>query len=367
MTGRCRPGFLIAALLLLLLSGCGEEDAGTPKAQPSSVPPMPQAETSERLGGFPRELFHFERDMFPSADFPKVIKHQDAYWLSDTDEVLGVEVGGIARAYPVSLLQHFHSVNDSFGKQRALVTWCSICSSGRCFDPRFEGRTLTFGFEGIVHGMALLYDRQTNSRWFHLNGECFDGLLEGHVLKPLGICHSTTFGAWKQRHPGTDVMDLPQDLERGYAPRGVWISGDDFVPPMMNKTMAALDPRLPPYDLVLGVVHKGQSIAFPFAGLARVPLAPEIEISGKRVLILFDPVDRAPAAFEAEFEGKPLTLRRVGQGVFEDAGRGIRVDQGGKLLGPSAKGRSLVPMPFVQAEWYGWSALFPETRIWKPE
>ncbi|MFQ6005307.1 MAG: DUF3179 domain-containing (seleno)protein, partial [Woeseia sp.] len=41
-----------------------------------------------------------ERDGIPSLDYPKFVKAGEATFLASTDRVLGIEVNGIARAYP---------------------------------------------------------------------------------------------------------------------------------------------------------------------------------------------------------------------------------------------------------------------------
>jgi len=54
---------------------------------------------------------------------PKFIKVAEADFLDDRDDVLGVTLGGIAKAYPVRILSWHELVNDDFGGEPVLVSW----------------------------------------------------------------------------------------------------------------------------------------------------------------------------------------------------------------------------------------------------
>ena len=99
-----------------------------------------------------------------------------------------------------------------------------ICSSGISFDPVVENVRLTFGFEGVWQGTAVLYDHRTNSLWMHLSGTCFSGPKRGAVLKRSESGRHTTWADWQRSHPQTDVLaeDLALKhghLDKGYFPR----------------------------------------------------------------------------------------------------------------------------------------------------
>lgn len=107
----------LAVALLLLAAGCGGEapapapgpQAGVPGASPPAREPQPG---EPRLGPYARSQFYIERDLFLAADDPRTVPAQDARFLRDDDEVLGLVVGGQARAYPVTMLAYHHVVND---------------------------------------------------------------------------------------------------------------------------------------------------------------------------------------------------------------------------------------------------------------
>ncbi len=64
------------------------------------------------------------RDAIPALDSPKFVTAAEAdRLLGDSDLVLGVEFQGVAKAYPIRILNWHEIVNDQVGQQPALVTW----------------------------------------------------------------------------------------------------------------------------------------------------------------------------------------------------------------------------------------------------
>lgn len=63
------------------------------------------------------------KDGIPSLTNPKFISAPEADFLKESDRVLGVEKGSIAKAYPVRILSWHEAVNDTIGDMEILVTW----------------------------------------------------------------------------------------------------------------------------------------------------------------------------------------------------------------------------------------------------
>jgi hypothetical protein len=69
-----------------------------------------------RSGGPPK-------DGIPALTSPQYVKAQDADYMRDDEQVLGVYLNGVARAYPTRILSWHELVNDSFGGEPVLVSW----------------------------------------------------------------------------------------------------------------------------------------------------------------------------------------------------------------------------------------------------
>ena len=62
------------------------------------------------------------RDAIPPIYDPQFVAASDARW-DDRSLVVGLEINGDARAYPVSFLNRREIVNDHVGRTPVLVTW----------------------------------------------------------------------------------------------------------------------------------------------------------------------------------------------------------------------------------------------------
>src|SRR5688572_28398996 len=74
--------------------------------------------------------------------------------------VIGVEINGQTKAYPIQFIGYHHKVQDSVGGRPVLVTYCTMCRSGRVFDPIIEGAHQTFRLVGARHYNAVIEDEE---------------------------------------------------------------------------------------------------------------------------------------------------------------------------------------------------------------
>ncbi|MGD8307817.1 MAG: DUF3179 domain-containing (seleno)protein [Chromatiales bacterium] len=73
------------------------------------------------------------RDGVPALNRPAFLPADDPHYLEPEDRVLGLENGGLARAYPVKTLNYHEIVNDRSGGDRLVVSYCPLCGTGMAF------------------------------------------------------------------------------------------------------------------------------------------------------------------------------------------------------------------------------------------
>src|SRR5260221_7160055 len=124
--------------------------------------------------------------------------------MRDDDLVLGVVVGGQARAYPWWILKNYHVVNDTIAGVPVAIAFCEQCSGGAAFRRQQKGSTLFLDVAGVYNGTIILKDRETGSLWAPFSGRALEGPLTGQKLDrfPLVFTHWDERSA---RHPDTDV------------------------------------------------------------------------------------------------------------------------------------------------------------------
>lgn len=112
--------------------------------------------------------------------------------------VVGVEHGGVSRAYPVEPVQGAGVVNDEVGGLPVVV---AATESGTlvAYVREVDGETLTVTRESdgvLVAG---------GSRWRLLSGEAVDGPHEGTRLESANTVNQEFFFSWVNFHPETEI------------------------------------------------------------------------------------------------------------------------------------------------------------------
>lgn len=261
------------------------------------------------------------KDGIPALTDPKVVPAEQADGLEPSDRVLGLEMNGQARAYPIKILNWHEVVNDRLGSQPVLVSYCPLCGSGMAFDARVEGQRLSFGVSGKLYNSDVLcYDRKTESLWSQLKMEAVTGRMAGTRLTLLPLEH-TTWADWLSRYPSTSVLSSETGYARDYARdpyRGYEHNSS------LRFPVARQDPRLPAKEWVIGVSVEGRSKAYPFSILATSTLLIYDRIGATELIIEYNPAARSAR-------------------IMDTSGRTV---------------------PAVTAYWFAWAAFHTETEVY---
>jgi hypothetical protein len=103
-------GFLLLALLILP-PAAGEDSPSAFRLRKDPAVKATVDLDEVREGTSAKE----PRDAIPAIRKPEAAKAADATWLADNDRVLGIEVEGEARAYPLRILEAHEVVDDTVG------------------------------------------------------------------------------------------------------------------------------------------------------------------------------------------------------------------------------------------------------------
>lgn len=127
--------------------------------------------------------------------------------------VIGVEKNGFAKAYPVQFIGYHHQVSDSLNGEPIIVTYCTVCRTGRVYEPKVKGNYETFRLVGMDHFNAMFEDETTKSWWRQVNGEAIAGELKGEHLPEI-FSYQTSLGKWLQLYPNSLIMQ-PNEKDSG--------------------------------------------------------------------------------------------------------------------------------------------------------
>jgi hypothetical protein len=267
------------------------------------------------------------RDGIPAINKPHFVSAVDAQaFLKATDRVLGVEIDGVARAYPVRILNYHEIVNDNFDGAGVLISYCPLCGTGMAFRSSADGRDYSFGVSGLLYNSdVLMYDRQTESLWSQILGRALSGSARGTELQSIPVIH-TSWKEWSDMQPLSEVLstqtgylrEYSRDPYPGYADSGrIWFS------------VANRDRRYSTKEWVIGLEVDGQTRAWPFSELDKLWKT-----------------EPHKAYLEDHIRGQRLRI------YYQPESRSVRItDDQGRLLNG------------ISAFWFAWIAFHPDTEV----
>lgn len=129
--------------------------------------------------------------------------------------VIAVVHNGEARAYPIRYLGYHHQVLDTIAGTPILVTYCTVCRTGRVFEPKVNGHAETFRLVGMDHFNAMFEDATTKSWWRQATGEAVAGKLKGSRLPEI-MSTQTTLKTWLSLQPNSLIMQADPAFLKSY-------------------------------------------------------------------------------------------------------------------------------------------------------
>ncbi len=148
---------------------------------------------------------------------PKVlaVKNLGENLVENNRLVIGVTHEGQAKAYPIQYLGYHHQVRDTLGNKPVMVTYCTVCRTGRVYEPIVNGKSEEFRLVGMDHFNAMFEDKTTQSWWQQATGEAVTGTLKGYQL-PEFPSMQTTLSKWIELYPNSLVMQPDKNFQVEY-------------------------------------------------------------------------------------------------------------------------------------------------------
>ena len=171
------------------------------------------------LTGVVAGLFNFKLSADKMFLQPRqvIMRDQTQNELPGSRLVIGVQNNGEAKAYPISFLAYHHQVLDQIGNEPVIVTYCSVCRTGRAYRPMVRGQLETFRLVGMDHFNAMFEDETTHSWWRQVSGEAIVGELKGERLPELETWQ-LSLNQWFSLFPEGLVMQLDSSFSDHYDP-----------------------------------------------------------------------------------------------------------------------------------------------------
>lgn len=298
------------------------------------------------------------KDGIPSIDDPKFAEIQDSLFVSDSDVVIGLEINGDARAYPLFIMVWHEIVNDNVGQVPVAITYCPLCYTNQVFERIVGGNEVEFGTSGkLYNNNLLMYDRLTESYWSQGLGNAVKGEMTGMQLKKIPF-DVITWGDWKKLHPDTLVLTTDTGHLRSYSTDPY---GDYYTDPKIIFPVDYQDNRVHSKEVIIG---------FHEDGIYKAYKQNDIEINkiindniGETSLMLVSQFSQNSRAFDRTVDDKILEFEIV-DGKIVDSKTNTEWDYDGVGVTGPLKGKQLKRMSIEPGFWFAWVAFHPETEIW---
>jgi Protein of unknown function (DUF3179) len=296
------------------------------------------------------------RDGIPSIDSPKFVSAEDA-GLQDSDLVLGLNINGDIRAYPLNILVWHEIVNDEVGGTPVAVTYCPLCFTNQVFHRTIDNQTVEFGTSGKLYNSNLvMYDRTSESLWSQALSQAIVGEHAGKKLEriPFDVAF---WREWKALYPESKVLSQDTGFGRPY---GVDPYGSYYTDPNILFPVSHRDDRLGPKEIVVGLENEGSYRAYPIQQIEDNHIINDEIGDRKIVLMSFYPFMARP--YDRSVDGLVLDFEYDGGKVIDTQTSSIWNFEGEAIEG-EMKGKQLVRLPFDEGFWFEWVAFHPETSL----
>ena len=298
------------------------------------------------------------KDGIPSIDDPKFAEISGSSFVSDSDVVIGLEIDGEARAYPLFILVWHEIVNDKVGGVPVSVTYCPLCYTNQVFERIINGNEVEFGTSGKLYNSNLLmYDRLTESYWSQGLGMAVTGELTGMQLKKIPF-DVITWGDWKKLHPDTLVLTTDTGHLRSYAtdPYGDYYTDPRIIFPIDNQ-----DDRMHPKEIILGFHEDGIYKAYKQNDVEAHKLINDN--IGETPLVLISKFEQNSRAFDRTVNGDVLEFEFIDERILDTRTDSEWNYDGIAISGPM-EGSELTRMSIEPGFWFEWAAFHPDTEVW---
>jgi hypothetical protein len=274
--------------------------------------------------------------------------------------VIGIEINGEARAYPIQLIGYHHQVRDTVGHTPVMVTYCTVCRTGRVYSPFVNGKPETFRLVGMDHFNAMFEDQTTKSWWRQVTGEAIAGPLKGNQLEEIPS-RQASLTSWLRDHPNTTILQPDSNYKEDY---------DDLAGFDKGTVKSHLEKRdsssWKMKSWVVGLKVKGFEKAYDWNDLVKTYFIQDT-LGSEPVLLLLENDTSSFHAFSRILHGQTFFFQQdITTRQLTDTGTHSVWNPDGHCISGPLKDNQLEIVAAYQEFWHSWKQFHPNTTIYKP-
>jgi len=276
-----------------------------------------------------------------------VFRNRAENTLKSSSVILGVEHNGEAKAYPLQFIVYHHQVQDTVGGKPMIITYCSVCRTGRVFEPVVKGMHEKFRLVGMDHFNAMFEDETTKTWWRQVSGEAIAGPLKGESLPEVESVQMT-LAKWFELYPHARVMQADEASIDHYDSLAKFEVGKSESDLTRTDSASWMDK-----SWVVGIEINHESKAYDWNRLKELKIINDA-VGGKPIVLVLSADQQSFAAFE---RASDTLLFAVRGDTLLSAGNAY--DFSGRSL--TDKPENLKPVKAYQEFWHSWRTFHPAT------
>lgn len=272
-----------------------------------------------------------------------------------SDIVIGVVHNGVAKAYPVIYLGYHHKVQDNVNGLPVVVTYCTMCRTGRVYNPVIDGKRESFRLIGARHYNAILEDASTKTWWYQATGVAAVGPQKGKQLQEIPY-QQATLSNWLRRYPASLVLQADKHYLDGYSELKSYdrLQAVDRDSTLINKD------ALVPKSWVLGVKIDGKAKAYNWRHLVSTHVVND-SFNGTNMLVGVEADSLSYHVWNSKLDGTTLHFKPYGDNQLADTETSSVWNWDGTCVSGSNKGKKLAAVQAYQEYWRSWKHFNPAT------
>jgi hypothetical protein len=278
----------------------------------------------------------------------------------DTNQlVIGIFINGEAKAYPIEIIGYHHQVQDAAGGTPVMVTYCTVCRTGRVFSPFIHGHNEKFRLVGMDHFNAMFEDQSTKSWWRQVNGEAIAGPLKGESLKELPSTQMR-LGAWIREYPNTLILQPDVKFKVRYKDLQGFDSGT-IKGSLEHRDSSSWALK----SWVIGINLNGHAKAYDWNDLVTSKIIND-SVANKQVLLVLEDDGASFHVWNRLVNDRVLTFEMdTSSKLFRDVQTHSTWSWSGTSIEGPLKDSKLIPIQSSQEFWHSWKTFHPTTSRYK--
>lgn len=321
------------------------------------------------------------RDGIPPIDNPKFwSKEKGQKVFFKHEPVIAIEINGIAKAYPLSILMFHEIVNDEINNVPISVTFCPLCNSAIVFDRRLnfnnKAYLLDFGVSGMLRKSDMvMWDRQTETWWQQFTGTGLVGYLAGAQLEfiPSQVISVEDFYI---NYPNGQILSTENGKGISYG-QNPYINYDAISNSKPRLFFGEVDSRLPAMERIINIRFGEIERIYPYSEIVKRQVINEHPY-GSPIVIFFQQgkvsvLDQqeiseskdigAVTVFDPTVDGRILEFFKTDEGFSDRETKSIWTITGKAVKG-ELKGKQLKKIHHGNHFAFAWLAFQPDSEIY---